>query len=339
MKRGRGSSHWYAEILEGLAPSRDEDGVFDASPEDDFYWGEVDRSTTREGLRIAQRRGWVEGALFLGARMGALYPYIADGRRGDFSFLIGAGPSTVVWDCSCGFGGITLALARLGSRVIATDPTRERIAFTALRARQEGVDDRVVPVKCSGILGAPIREGSLDAVVLNGVLEYSAEILPHPNPREAQLEVLRFVRSRLKDGGRIYVGIENRWGLEYFRGHPDHGGLKGTNLMPRWLASRVSRAKTGRDYRCWTYSVGGTLKLLRKAGFGNAEPYVTYPSYRHFDRLVPWRNKEAFISGIIERDHRPSRKRRIVGALARHVPGLWLALRSVTQELAYVGTR
>ena len=145
MKRGRGSSHWYAEILEGLAPSRDEDGVFDASPEDDFYWGEVDRSTTREGLRIAQRRGWVEGALFLGARMGALYPYIADGRRGDFSFLIGAGPSTVVWDCSCGFGGITLALARLGSRVIATDPTRERIAFTALRARQEGVDDRGGP--------------------------------------------------------------------------------------------------------------------------------------------------------------------------------------------------
>ena len=137
------------------------------------------------------------------------------------------------------------------------------------------------------MLPLPFRTGTFDAVVLNGVLEW-VPVTAVGAPRQCQLAMLRELRRLLKTNGQLYVGIENRVGLKYFRGAIDeHSHLKFTSLMPRRLANAWSRARRNQDYRTYTYSRRGYAKLLREAGFTQVDFYCPYPDYREFDRLVP----------------------------------------------------
>jgi SAM-dependent methyltransferase len=330
---------WAPDVLDPSVAGACDGGVLRCSNGQDFYWGEVERAIVLEALSVAEQHGWVAGAAFLGRQKDFLYQYLADCRRADFALLMPSGDGTTIWDCGCGFGAVAVAFAKLGSRVIASDPTLERIRFTTLRAKQERLGDLVLAMHLTRIDDAPIREGVLEGVVVNGVLEYVPEMTPLPNPRSAQVEVLAFLRSRLKPHGRLYLGIENRWGYSYFLGQKDHGGIWGTNIVPRWLANYIVRRRTGREYRTWTYSVFGTIQLLRAAGFSEVEPFVTFPSYRHFEQIFPWSDKHSFVHGLLTTKGRLSAKRRTLAAAAQRLPAFWRLLRFFTPELGYVATR
>jgi hypothetical protein len=84
------------------------------------------------------------------------------------------------------------------------------------------------------------------------------------------------------------VGIENRYALAYLRAH-DHGGLRYTSYMPRFLANTYSRFMNHGSYRTYTYSKRGYEKLFMKAGFVNSSDfYLVYPGYNLPRVLIPY---------------------------------------------------
>ncbi|NUN95487.1 MAG: hypothetical protein HUU16_04885 [Candidatus Omnitrophica bacterium] len=85
--------------------------------------------------------------------------------------------------------------------------------------------------------------------------------------------------ERLRPGGWLYVGIENRFGISYFLGAMDHSYLKYTSLLPRPLADWVTRRRRGHAYRTYTYSPIGYRRLLEGAGFGEIRFFGVMPTY------------------------------------------------------------
>ncbi len=266
---------------------------------DDFYWGEVPQETMRDILERAARDGWREAAAaVLGATDEALCDYISDVRRADWRFLIPLTQQSVVLDAGAGWGTLTFPLAGAAGHVVALEAVRERAEFIRLRQRQDGIHN--VQVVQADACAPPFPPESFDLVVMTGMLEWLAVMDTSGDPREVQLSALSKTHRVLKPGGRLYIGVENRYGYSLFLGARDHSGLRFTSLMPRHLADwwvRVRRpdgfstqwrtGASGSAYRTYTYSHGGYRRLLQEAGFSHVDVYVPMPSYVHPHCIFP----------------------------------------------------
>jgi ubiquinone/menaquinone biosynthesis C-methylase UbiE len=192
-----------------------------------------------------------------------------------------------VLDIGCGWGNLSLSLARNFATVYALDLVPERAVMASIRAREAGLAN-VIALAGGNAAHLPFPDASLDVVVLNGVLEWVPVSFPQiADPREAQLRLLRDVARVLKPDGQLYIGIENRLGYAYFLGKPDeHSKLKYATLLPRNLANRYSLAKRHQPYRTYTYGWRGYRKLLHDAGFATSRFYCPFPEYREFSELI-----------------------------------------------------
>jgi SAM-dependent methyltransferase len=277
------------------------DGVleFDRS---ETYWGEVDRDRMRRIVAAARAGGWRRA---LDEELRPAHPelvdYVHHAARGDWFVLLPLDRArTVAVDVGAGWGANSLALAPHVARVFAVEKIAERIAFVNVRARQDGVTG-VVPVRAD-LHALPFAPESIDVVVVNGVLEWAGLVDPEPvgrrqrSPRLLQEQFLLALARMLRPGGWIYVGIENRFGRMFWRGTPDHQGLRFTSLMPRPLAraytalAAATSPRTYRaehDYRTYTYSFGGYRRLLESCGFCDVRRFAAIPGYNVPARLVP----------------------------------------------------
>ena len=77
-----------------------------------------------------------------------------------------AGSAAVVWDCGCGSGQASLALARLGVGVIATDASAEQLAAAPAHPL---IDYRRAPAQASGL-----GETSVDGVLVAQAVHWFA---------------------------------------------------------------------------------------------------------------------------------------------------------------------
>jgi hypothetical protein len=118
------------------------------------------------------------------------------------------------------------------------------------------------------------------------------------------------------------VGIENRYGRMFWRGTPDHQGLRYTSLMPRALARAYTRWRgvraprtyaTARDYRAWTYSLPAYRRLFAGCGFVDLRSYAVEPGYNAPRQLVPLDAPEPLL-WLVRRQRSP---RRLRGRLRR----------------------
>jgi SAM-dependent methyltransferase len=220
--------------------------------------------------------------------------------------------SGVVLDLGCGLGTNTVALARGASHVFALDQSIRRAALTAVRAHAEGLDN-VTAIHADGS-PLPLSDGSCDLILLVGVLEWVGA--GRDDPRAKQIEVLQEARRVLKPGGRLVVGIENRWGAHYFAGaREEHTGLRFVSLLPRGAADVYSRIARNVPLTTLTYSTRGLRKLLGEAGLSTRFMYPL-PSYSSpqwcFDESVLDRGREFYLRHVF---HYTSVVRRL-GALA-----------------------
>jgi SAM-dependent methyltransferase len=164
-----------------------------------------------------------------------------------------------VWlDCGCAEGGYTEALVAWGAeRAIGVDPVQSRIDEALIRkavadASSNRPPDKVEYHCCTDDF--PLPDGSVDAALLNEVLEHV----------EDEAATLGEIRRVLRPGGHLVVMSPNRWFP--FEGH-------GMRVMGRdfgfpipllpWLpASWSSRVMAARNY--WPHEL---RDVVAAAGF------------------------------------------------------------------------
>jgi SAM-dependent methyltransferase len=129
---------------------------------------------------------------------------------------------------------------------------------------------------------------------MNGLLEWLGAGKDTGCPKKIQIEVLQKMKSLLKPGGHLYIGIENRFALSLLTGRGlDHTGLRFTSILPRFLADSYAKLRKRGSYRTYTYSRLGYIKLLREAGFKNVDFYLPWPGYNDPRIIVPYENLKA----------------------------------------------
>lgn len=183
--------------------------------------------------------------------------------------------SETVLEIGSGCGAITGALSRMAKKVTCIDLSKKRSLINAYRNR-ESDNVEILVGNFSDI--EPEIEEKYDYVTLIGVLEYADAYIGGEN---AFVDMLKRAASHLKDDGKLYIAIENKYGLKYFAGcKEDHTGryFDGIEGYP----SEEKVRTFSRDTLAWMISQVG-LK---------AEFYYPYPDYKlphtiYSDRYLP----------------------------------------------------
>jgi SAM-dependent methyltransferase len=262
----------------------------------DYYWGEVPQKEASLLLSQARTLGWREAVQQrFQYNPPLVYSILQWQSRASWLPLLGLNDRAVALDIGSGYGSITHALAKAAKEVYSVEAIPERIDFSSIRFRQEGLSNvRLIQASATDL---PLQDNAFDLVVVNGILEWIGEWDLSVPPQEVQLRFLRKIHDMLKPGGILLLGIENRIGYNNFRGARDHSGLPYTSLLPRWLATIVLRRSrqphhrtqlnAKREYRTYTYSELGYRRILGKSGLRELTFHAADPGYNQPLSLVP----------------------------------------------------
>ena len=228
-----------------------------------------------------------------------LHKVISDESRADFSFLTSLDKTSKVLDIGSGWGTAAVPLARRCSEVVSLEGTPERLEFIKLRCGQEGIKN--VELLCADILDHPLADNQFDLVIMNGVLEWIGESRTDGKPEELQRTALKNAFNLCKEGGALYVGIENRQGLRYLQGGiEDHTGLTGVSFLEREEADAYSKNTLNKPFRAYTHSKSEYERMLKEAGFEKTEFLYPSPSYKLPSYIMPFEKEpiEYFLNEV-----------------------------------------
>lgn len=210
---------------------------------------------------------------------------ITDPRRGKLLEPLRSGSLTRVLDYGAGYGGVSLHLSSFFKEVVALDEALHRIRFLKIISEQSKV--RNISLICHrDTESLPFEDGSFDAVVLTGVLEYLPLSLPNFSTWDAHIKVLKEINRIIKPGGILQIETKNASGWQYWTGAPDHNGIPFASLLPVSLANILSKALRGREYRIVNYDISGYRKLLNSVGWNDCHFRWPYPGYQDPDYIV-----------------------------------------------------
>ena len=169
-----------------------------------------------------------------------------------------------ILEIGSGCGAVTGALCRnKGVRVTCADLSMIRSEICAHRHKNnENVEIFV------GDFNVMEFADKFDYITLIGVFEYAAMFTgTSQNPHA---EMLKKIAGMLNDGGKLFIAIENKYGLEYWAGsHEDHGGAVFGGLEG-YKNKNVAV----------TFSKPELIKMLNDAEFTDHEFYYPYPDYK-----------------------------------------------------------
>jgi SAM-dependent methyltransferase len=291
------------------------DGIPSFSSTSSYFFGEVDKAAIDRCIELAEKEGWNKALNdYLRPISPDTYQYATDYSRADWRFLLPLSKESKVLDLGSGWGIISLALARTCGSVVSMDETYEKVRFLNIRKTQEKVDNITV-VHAGDLLELPFPDREFDAVVMNGVLEWTGVSSHEADPLTAQKKFLKSTHRCLKDNGILYLGIENRCGYNYFLGDRDHNGLRFVGLLPRRLADIYSRLAGKGSYKTLIHSYRAYRRLLNQAGFGSLAFYFPVPSYRYPLFTVPLKDPSLlkyFVAHLF-----PTEKKRLAYTMIR----------------------
>lgn len=214
-----------------------------------------------------------------------LHDIILSSKRSAFLASMAPTLGDCILDIGCGWGQLTLPIARERHAVVALEPVAERLGFVQAAARQDGCANHVA------FVGADYLDcefGPVFSTVLAiGVLEWAGAFQDREDPQARQQRFLQKVRSELKPGGALVIGIENRLGLKYLLGCPDdHIGVAGIACLPAELARRRWQEHSGHPLRSFTYSDTELTQRLHDAGFSDVKLFAALPDYKLPETIV-----------------------------------------------------
>ena len=267
-------------------------GFVDFLGEDvNIYAGETTAHEIQKFLQDSSNLGYNKALELFLDRNPRLAAYVTDVRRADWVFHCLGENYKKCLDIGSGYGNISEILSKIFREVYSLEAVEERIKFQIKRFENSNIKN-IFCVRQNGIK-IPFPDNYFDLVVCNGVLEWVGMFNLEGDPRDTQIQFLKEIRRVLSNSGCLYIGIENRFGLQNFLGYKDHSGYPFTSLMPRRLANFLVKrfGKVGgiyadstkiqnqrKGYYTYTYSNKGYVSLFKEAGF-KTESYWTFISY------------------------------------------------------------
>ncbi len=167
-----------------------------------------------------------------------------------------------VLEIGAGMGAVTGGVAPYVKKVDCIELSRRRSLINA--TRHKDMDNIEIIV---GNFQDIEIEKKYDVVTLIGVLEYGCYYIDSERPYEDFLEK---VHSVMKDGGRLYIAIENKLGMKYFTGsHEDHLSVPFVGIEGYRQGDHVR-----------TFTKSELTEMLKNAGFGDIYFYYPFPDYK-----------------------------------------------------------
>lgn len=229
---------------------RGEDGYSDGDIENDIIKYMTENAPEDYGRTIMEHYSWPVYYHLTHTRQNLLnwYPF----KKEDFVLEIG-----------CGMGAITALLCDRCGAVTAVELSKRRAEAALLRCR--GKDNLEI---IAGNLNDIEFDRKFDYITLIGVLEYQGT---YTNSDDPYKDFLVKVRSLLKEGGKLLVAIENKYGLKYWCGAAeDHTGIPFDGINQYKLSGAKVR----------TFSKEELSRLLEKSGYTNLFYYFPMPDYK-----------------------------------------------------------
>ncbi len=247
------------------------------------YWHDLSKEEALKMLKEAETNGWRASLdKFLTS---TLKDFVCNYKRINWKYIIDSDTGGNILDIGSGWGTLAFAFAKQSRNVFALEPVWERVKFIQIVKEQENLTN-LYPV-CASALKIPFNDNFFDVVIANGVLEWIAFSDTSSPPQKVQEKMLTNIYRILKQGGSLYIGIENALAYFYFLGKKDpHSGLRFATFMPRFLANFYSKMVKKKEYRTYIYSINGYKELLRKAGFKKISFYTPVPGYLNFKYIV-----------------------------------------------------
>ena len=167
--------------------------------------------------------------------------------------------SAVILDLGSGMGGLLVSLQREGLKALGVEYNPEYCTITKYRAERYGISPNVTAARAEQL---PLKDRCVDVVLCYEVIEhvFDPDIM------------LREIKRTLKEDGRVFLTIPNRWSL-----YDHHYYLWGIGFVPRSVADRLvawmGRSKLFTDAgqqklsEMHYYSWRGLVSSCREHGF------------------------------------------------------------------------
>lgn len=227
-----------------------EDSYSDGDVEDDIIKYIMENAPEDYGRVIMEHYSW------------PVYYHLTHTRRNLLNWYPFKKEAAVL-EIGCGMGAITALLCDRCKTVTAVELSQRRATATRLRCREK---DNLEII--AGNLNDIEFDRKFDYITLIGVLEYQGTYTNSNNPYK---DFLLKVRSLLKEGGKLLIAIENKYGLKYWCGAPeDHSGIPFDGINQYKLSGGKVR----------TFSKEELTRLLTESGYTNSFYYFPMPDYK-----------------------------------------------------------